>query len=398
MARCAPPSRRAHCPGEDENKVKPRVGIIGAGFIGRFHAWAVRGLVGMGLVDAEYVGVCDRDEERARQFAETAGLSLCTTDPDELIGSPEVNTVYVCTPTGSHRDLVLKAARADKAVFCEKPLARNLEEARQMRDAVVAAGVPHQVGLVLRHSPIFTVLKDLMADPDLGRPMAVILRDDQFFPIQGHYQSDWRKDYDVAGGGALIEHSIHDLDLLTWLIGDVQAVAARTRNFAGHQGVEDLASVWLRFRNGAEGHLVSVWHNVLSRPSLRNIEVFWENGYFACDQDMFGELRHQTRATPDGVLSREEVNERYLALVGLSGAEHMEALTRYSLEDYFFLRDLTEGRRPFPGFEVALRAHELVDAVYRSAAEGRQVALPALGRGTAAAEAAAGGDSGSDDP
>jgi predicted dehydrogenase len=364
--------------------VKPRVGIIGAGFIGRFHARAVHGLIGMGLVDAEYVGVCDRDGERARRFADVAGLSLCTTDPDELVTSPEVNTVYVCTPTGSHRDLVAKAARAGKTVFCEKPLARNLEEAHQMLNAVAAAGVPHQVGLVLRHSPILTVMKHLLSDPGLGRPMAVILRDDQFFPIQGHYESTWRKDYEVAGGGALLEHSIHDMDLLAWLMGDVAAVRARIHNFAGHPGVEDLASVWLRFRSGAEGHLVSVWHNVLSRASLRHIEVFWENGYFACDQDMFGELRYQTYAAPNGLLAPEEVNERYLRLVGLSGAEYMEALTRYSLEDYFFLRDLAEGRRPFPDFEVALRAHELVDAVYRSAAGGREVALPLAEEGSEA--------------
>jgi UDP-N-acetyl-2-amino-2-deoxyglucuronate dehydrogenase len=363
--------------------VKPSVGIIGAGFIGRFHARAVHGLIKMGLVDAGYVAVCDHDEERARGFAQVAGLSLRTKDPDELVASPEVNTVYVCTPTGSHKELVVKAARAGKAVFCEKPLARNLEEARQMLDAVQAAGVPHQVGLVLRHSPIFTVMKDLISDPSLGRPMAVTLRDDQFFPIQGQYQSDWRGDHEVAGGGALIEHSIHDLDLLTWLMGDVEAVSARTHNFAGHAGVEDLASVWLRFRSGAEGHLLSVWHNVLSRSSLRHIEVFWENGYFACDQDMYGELRYQTRATPDGVLSRDEVNERYLGLVGFSGDEYIEALTRYSLEDYLFLRDLSEGRAPFPGFEVALRAHELVDAVYRSAAEGREVALAPLRTGQA---------------
>jgi predicted dehydrogenase len=141
--------------------------------------------------------------------------------------------------------------------------------------------------------------------------------------------------------------------------------------------------VWLRFRSGAEGHLVSVWHNVLSRPSLRHIEVFWENGYFACDQDMYGELRYQTRATPDGALSQDEVNQRYLRLVGLSRPEHMEALTKYSLEDYFFLRDLAEGRPPFPGFDVAIRAHELVDAVYRSAAESREVALAPLRTGRA---------------
>ena len=62
--------------------MKPSVGIIGAGFIGRFHARAVHGLIKMGLADAEYVAVCDRDEERARGFAQVASLSLCTADPD----------------------------------------------------------------------------------------------------------------------------------------------------------------------------------------------------------------------------------------------------------------------------------------------------------------------------
>ena len=351
--------------------MRPQVGIIGAGLIGRFHARGIHGLIKLGLVDARYVAVCDRVEERAQEFARLAGLDRWTADADELIALPDVNTVYVCTPTGEHMALVLKAAAAGKHVFCEKPLARTLADAQQMYDAVRNAGVRHQVGLILRHAPIFTVLKELAGDPELGRLMTVLFRDDQFFPIQGHYQSDWRKDVAVTGGGTLIEHSIHDLDLLTWLVGDIESLRAETRNFAGHEGVEDLASVSLRFANGTTGQLISIWHDIRDRRSTRMLELFYERGYFAVDDDFFGPIRHQTYATQGpAVLPDEEVRRRYLELVGLSDDVYDQALSKYSLEDYWFLRSLSEERDPFPGFDIGLRAHEVVDAVYRSAAEG----------------------------
>lgn len=350
--------------------MRPQVGIIGAGLIGRFHARGLHGLIKLGLVDACYVAVCDRVEERAQEFAHLAGLDRWTADADELIASPDVNTIYVCTPTGEHMALVLKAAAAGKHVFCEKPLARTLADAQQMCEAVRNAGVRHQVGLILRHAPIFTVLKELTDDPKLGQLMTVLFRDDQFFPIQGHYGSDWRKDVAVTGGGTLIEHSIHDLDLLTWLVGDIESLRAETRNFAGHEGVEDLASVSLRFANGATGQLISIWHDIRDRRSTRMLELFFERGYFAVDDDFFGPIRYQTYATQGpAVLADEEVRRRYLELVGLSDDVYDQALSKYSLEDYWFLRSLSEERDPFPGFDIGLRAHELVDAVYRSAAE-----------------------------
>jgi predicted dehydrogenase len=353
--------------------MRPHVGLIGAGNIGRFHARGLHGITRLGIVDARYVMVCDRVPERAEEFARIAGLEHWTSDPDELIGSPDVNAVYVCTPTGEHPALVARAASAGKHVFCEKPLARTLEDARQMHTTVRDAGVRHQVGLVLRHSPIFTVLKELMSDPKLGKLMTVIFRDDQFFPIQGHYRSTWRKDFAVTGGGTLIEHSIHDLDLLTWLASDVESLRAETRNFAGHEGVEDLASVTMRFQGGATGQLISIWHNILGRPSTRRLEFFFENGYFVVDRDFFGDIHYETYATSEPAVLRDaEVRRRYLELIGLPAGDgpYAEALGKYSLEDYWFLRSLIEERDPFPGFDVGVRAHELVDAVYRSASEG----------------------------
>ena len=200
------------------------IGLIGCGFIGRFHSIAIRSLIKHGLIEAEYVAVCDLDLSRAQSFADVAGVPRRDDRRREVIDSPDVNVVYVCVPTAGHKELVLRAAERGKHVFCEKPLATNLVDVEEMVAAVERAGVNAGVGLILRHSPILTVLKTLTEDPGLGRLMAIVFRDDQFFPIQGHYASEWRKDRTLAGAGTLLEHSIHDIDVLRWLAGEVSSV------------------------------------------------------------------------------------------------------------------------------------------------------------------------------
>ena len=232
------------------------------------------------------------------------------------------------------------------------------------------AGVSAGVGLILRHSPILTVLKSLTEDPALGRLMTIIFRDDQFFPIQGHYQSDWRKDQRLAGGGTLLEHSIHDVDILRWFGGDVAGVRGTVRNFAGHEGVEDLAIAHLEFASGAQAQLLSVWHNVLARPSSRRLELFFENGYFHIDNDFSGPITYQLHGDNVVVLTEDDVRERYLTQVGVDPIAFGDPLRRYSLEDYFFLDAIVNGSDPFPDFRVAREAHRIVDAIYRSAAAG----------------------------
>jgi predicted dehydrogenase len=148
-------------------------------------------------------------------------------------------------------------------------------------------------------------------------------------------------------------------------------VQALTRNFAGHEGVEDVAAVTMSFANGATGHLMSLWHDILARPSARYMEFFYERGYFAIDQDVFGDIRFNTyKSNGAAVMHDDDIRLRYLEMMGLEGEDIAIALGKYSLEDYFFLRALNEERDPYPGFDVAVRAHEIVDAVYRSAAAG----------------------------
>jgi UDP-N-acetyl-2-amino-2-deoxyglucuronate dehydrogenase len=352
-----------------------RVGLIGCGFIGRFHSRALHGLRRAGLLHIEYAAVCDAIEERARSFAEITGARVAA-DAHELIDSPDIDVVYVCVPTAEHKELALRAAGRGKHIFCEKPLATTLASVEEMIAAVKSAGVSAGVGLVLRHSPVFTVLKSLTEDERLGRLMTVVFRDDQFFPIRGHYSSEWRKDRSQVGRGTLLEHSIHDVDILRWFGGKVRAVRGAVANFAGHEGVEDLALGHLEFASGARAELVSVWHNVRGRPSTRRVELFYENGFLATDHDFFGPISYQIGEEARQEVSEAAVRQRYLEIVGLRGEEYDQALGRYTLADYFFLTALAEGREPFPDFPLAMKAHRLVDAIYRSADAGGEETSP----------------------
>ncbi|HWQ27627.1 MAG TPA: Gfo/Idh/MocA family oxidoreductase [Dehalococcoidia bacterium] len=355
--------------------MRPRIGVIGAGVIGTFHGKAIHTCIKLGLVDADFVAVCDADRDRAQSYARSAGLAVVTTDPDELIGSPDVNTIYVCTPTVSHRELTLKALGAGKAVFCEKPLAFNAQDAAEMRDAAKAAGVTHQVGLVLRYSPVITVMRDLIREPSSGRPMSAVMIDDQFFPIQGHYRSTWRGDVTQVGAGTLLEHAIHDIDVLVWCFGEVRRVHGVIRSFFGKEGVEDLSAATLEFESGAVASHVSIWHDIRHRGSSRRMFVTCERAQVSWeDDDWTGAIRIDSNAAGGRTdIPSEAVLQRYYAREGLEDDRLRSLAARYSLEDYAFLRAVSEERPSFPDFDTAVYAHRVVDAIYRSAREGRPV-------------------------
>lgn len=318
-------------------------------------------LQGSGL-PLRWSGVFDPDTERARAFSDAIGAPLARSEEEVLEGS---DAVYVCTWTAEHRRLVEAAAARGLAIFCEKPLAVDLEGARAMTRSVEKAGVVNQVGLVLRYSPAFEVARALILAPESGRVMAVVFRDDQFIPTQGAYGSAWRADRERAGSGTLLEHSIHDLDLLEWLLGPVCEVNARTAFFHGLEGIEDVATVSLAFESGALGTLISVWHDLLERPSLRRLEVFCERAYVVVEGDWLGPVSWTRPDGDAGSLEGAELAEA-AACSRVGPANPAEA----------FLRCAAERRPATPDFRTALRAHELADAVYRSAALGGSPARP----------------------
>jgi myo-inositol 2-dehydrogenase / D-chiro-inositol 1-dehydrogenase len=329
-----------------------RVGFLGAGLIATYHSKSLH----VSGADVTWAGVYDPDPERASQFAMASGATAYGSE-EEVLDSCDV--VYVCAWTAEHRRLVAAAADRGLAVFCEKPLGVDLAAAAEMVAAVEGAGVVNQVGLVLRHSPAFGMLKALAEDPSSGRPMCVVFRDDQYIPIQGGYASTWRGDVTKAGAGTLLEHSIHDLDMLEHVLGPVVSVSAAIAGFHQIDGIEDVASVLLRFANGATGTLQSVWHDVLERPSLRRVELFCERAYAVLEGDWFGPVEWlssgSSPARAEGTELIEEAGRRGAALGN---------------PDELFIEAVVRGEPAWPSFADALRAHTLADAVYQSAADG----------------------------
>ena len=270
-----------------------RVGFLGAGLIATFHSKMLR-RSGEEFVRA---GVFDPDPERAEAFARASGSTVCATE-EEVLDS--CDAVYICTWTSEHPRLVDAAVERGLAVFCEKPLATSLDGARRMQQRVDAAQVPNQVGLILRRSPGFDLLRTMAHAPEAGRIMTVVFRDDQFIPIRGTYASTWRGDVDKVGAGALLEHSIHDVDILEAVIGRITDVSARSAEFHGLTGIEDLVVATLGFDNGAIGTLTSVWHDIDARGSLRRLEVFCERVLLTLDGDWDGPLSSGARRRHEG--------------------------------------------------------------------------------------------------
>ncbi len=337
-----------------------RVGFYGAGFVSRYHAAQ---LAASG-VDHKIVAVHDPEADRAAAFAARHGAAAVREEDVVALA----DAVYVTTWTSEHARLVERAAAAGVAVFCEKPLAADATTVARMVAAVEAAGVVNQVGLVLRYLPSFRWLRQLVRDERAGEVLAVVFRDDQFIPNQGMYDSTWRTDAARAGRGTLLEHSIHDVDILLWLLGPVRAASATTREVHGHPGIEDVAVARLDFAGGAAATLTSVWHDVLERPSLRRVEVFCSRLYAALEGDFFGPVRWRFTGEDERVLGDDD-----LAAAAADAGAGDTATTNSAAA---FLDAVRAGSPASPSFAEALPAHRVVDALYASAAAGGGVVVP----------------------
>lgn len=224
-----------------------RLGIVGVGGMGQGH---VRGL--KEIPNAKLAAVCDWDADLARSTAEPVGAAVYT-DGAKMIAEAEIEALYICVPPHTHEDLEIRAAERGLHLFVEKPVSLYIKEAARARDAIVKAGVMSQVGYQLRYFPHFAQLHDLLADKEVGA--ASVTR------WGGAPGKDWWRRYD-QGGGQLVEMTTHQVDLLRWVMGEVESVAASysfERLFKGEYGitVPDSQSVLLRFVSGASATITT---------------------------------------------------------------------------------------------------------------------------------------------
>lgn len=353
------------------------IGLFGTGLIGQTHSLMLKRVAKLGGGAVRIASIYGHDQAAARQTAEHWPGAKIAASAQEILESP-VDAVYICTPTRSHRELCLAAAAAKKHVFCEKPLAMKADEGAEMLAALEKAGVVSQVGLVMRYAAAFWVIKEMIEAPESGRLISVTMRDDQDFPTRGVHASSWRGDPAQTAGGALAEHSIHDLDMLSWLFGPVKRLNCTLRNLNDGPGIEDYGAVDLEFASGAHGRLTSVWHKMIGRPSERRFEVFCENLHVACEDGITSSL-FVYRDGGGRQIAGAEVKDSFARLLLAQHpslqpfGELLEA--PYGLEDALFVNAVLGRCEAWPTIADGVAAQRLVEAAYESARQAQALKL-----------------------
>lgn len=250
----------------------PRIGIIGAGWIGQWHAarWTRLPVTIAGFYDTYQPNVAAAVAQYGGQVFDSV---------NQLVEA--VDVVQVCTPPTVHRAHVLAAAAAGKTVFCEKPLARNLADAQAIIDGCEQAGVRLFVGQVLRFFPQYRRAKALVEAGAVGTPGMIRLLRAAGHPATSE-QRAWFRSIENTGG-CVVEGGVHDLDFARWTLGEIETVTAHGLGFRDDLPVlADHAFMTLRFKSGAIGHVEESWMVTDGRFRQR-FEISGDRGLLAYD-------------------------------------------------------------------------------------------------------------------
>jgi predicted dehydrogenase len=376
------------------------VGLIGYKFMGRAHSNAYRQVAAFFpdiALKPEMTAVCGRDAAAVQRFAQQFGWQGAETDWKKLIARQDIGLVDVSTPGDSHAPIAIAAAENGKHVFCEKPLANTLAEARQMRAAVQKAGVVGMVNFNYRRVPAVQLAKELIDSGRIGQIYhwrAVYLQDwimDPNFPLV------WRLDKNAAGAGAMGDLGAHIIDLARMLVGEITTVTGLTETFikrrpilAGTTGglgaaggaemgevtVDDAALFLARFAGGAVGTF-EVTRFANGRRNFNSFEINGSKGSIVFNLERMNELNVLFSDDPPEVQGFRNVlvtegAHKYISAwwpAGhIIGWEH--TFTHGVLD---LLGGIAVGKSPHADFEDGVRCQAILDAVERSAGSGSWV-------------------------
>lgn len=220
-------------------------GLIGASNIARqFMIWAIRA-----QPDAQVVGVVSSDRERGARFAEEHGLARHYDSLEAMLADPDITCVYVSTTNEQHRDQVIASARAGKHVLCEKPLALTMADALAMVEACATAGVVMATNHHLRNAGLHHRMRELIAGGAIGDVLVARVFHAVYLPESLH---GWRIDNPAAGGGVILDITVHDADTVRFVLGDnpTEVVAMTATHGLGKSGLADTVMGVMRMRSG----------------------------------------------------------------------------------------------------------------------------------------------------
>ncbi len=251
-----------------------RIGLIGAGRIGRVHAQAITSQVPA----AELVMVADVVAEAAESLAQKYHIQA-TDHYHDILGNPEIDAVLICSSTDTHAQIIMEAAQAGKQIFCEKPIDHDLARIDQALAVVEQAGVKLMVGFNRRFDANFRQVRQMVGEGKIGWPqiLRITSRDPAPPPIE----------YIKVSGGIFLDMTIHDFDMARFLFGEVEEVyvagAVLVDEAIGAVGDVDTAVITLKFTNGALGMIDN------SRQAIygydQRVEVFGSAGMVTIDNN-----------------------------------------------------------------------------------------------------------------
>jgi len=336
-----------------------RVGIVGGGNISDTHARAARETPGV-----ELAAFWARDPEKARRMAAGYGGTAFQNLEDMLAHRP-MDLVLVGTPSGLHAEHARAAARRGLHVLVEKPLDITTERIDALIDECDRARVKLGVIFQDRTAPHLQWLKQLIAQGALGKPILASARVKWYRPPEYYAGSRWRGTWALDGGGALMNQGIHSVDLLLWLLGDVERVYATTRTALHAIETEDTAVACLEFAGGAVGTLDVTTAAFPGFP--RHVELTGSEGTIVVERDHVVSVELRTPRAPPPP-DEGEANASATSPVVSDARGH-----RRVLED--FVSAIRTGAAPLCDGRDGRRSVELAQAVYRSARTGAAVAV-----------------------
>lgn len=336
-----------------------KISMLGAGFIGMFYTNTIQRSRSKDEVSIVY----NRTPENAKTFAETYNIPRWTGDMDEAINDPDTDVIVVGLPNYQHKEAIIKAAQAGKAVLCTKPLARTGKEAKEILDAVEKAEVFHGYLEDLVYTPKTLKALDFVHKGALGRILWARSRETHPGP-----HAPWFFDKELAGGGALIDMGCHCAEICRSFIGkDVRPLEAMGQldTLVHPIAAEDFAIGLVRFENGATAQIESSWTfrgGMDLRDEISGTEgTIWLNHWLRTGFEVF------TAGGASGYVSEKtEAEKGWLFPVG----NEEDALGYIEMFNDMF-DSIDQGQQPIEDFYDGYVINCILDAIYKSAESGK---------------------------
>lgn len=373
-----------------------RIGVLGAGFMGRTHAWCWQSLPyfysDLGF-RCELTSVATSRIQTAEAARDGLGFARCHADPLELIGDPAIDIIDIASPNRSHRDALIAAAAAGKPVYCDKPLTGNLSEALELERALPAAENMGQMVFNYRFFPATMRARQMLEAGEIGEVISFrteYLHSGNVAPGKRIAWKD-RRDY---GGGVLYDLGSHAVDLLTWICGEsIAEIHARQRTLhrsrpsledprvAAEQTGDDMTLMSVVLTGGAVGSIEASKIATGAQDELR-FEIHGTRGALRFNLMDPNFLDHFDQAEPESPLG------------GASGFRRIHCVQRYGAPAVFpapkatigwlrghlhclysFIASVHEGRPFEPSLVRGIEIEKTLAAAARSADEGRSISL-----------------------